>query len=392
MGCVGGAGKSVEARFVAQHLGGDLLEDRHEGLVRRNLGGRHHQLPHQFRRQVGLLGHGGGEEAVYVVDHLLLVHAGQGADVAGELGVARIDPVEHPGLGHYADVDGRSGGAERMGLVGQVALQVTVHPVDQPGHLDGGVDPLDAVRDGGVHLGAGDPHLEEGGAPRHQVDRLPLPLDAAGLPDERHIGIQQAVVRHPLGAEQRSRLLVRGEHRHQVSGEWSHGPDPGHRVDHGGHGGLHVARSEPDQVAVLQDRIPRVGLPGGQVSGRLGVQVPGEHQRGPAARSGNPDDEVGSLGGRTHPLHIGDPQVGQPGGDQIGHGPLVTGRVGRRGADQLPGELEHLVAAVAQVRAEAVLGAGPGHTGASVLSLHAAASRRTPSVIWSRSAASEMRT
>ena len=66
-------------------------------------------------RRIGIVGHGGGQEPVDVVDQLPLLHPRQRADVAGELGVTRVYAIEDPGLGHDAYVDGGAGGAEGIG-------------------------------------------------------------------------------------------------------------------------------------------------------------------------------------------------------------------------------------------------------------------------------------
>ena len=60
----------------------------------------------------------------------------------------------------------------------------------------------------------------------------------------------------------RARFLVSREDGHQFSGEGAGGLDCRQCVDHGGYRGLHIARSQPEEVPVPQYRIPRIGLPG----------------------------------------------------------------------------------------------------------------------------------
>ncbi len=191
-----------------------------------------------------------------------------------------------------------------MRLVGDPLFELAVHPVDEPRHLDSCVYTFDPIRDAGVHLGPGHFHLEEGGAAGDDVNRLPFPVYAARLTDDRNIRGQVAVLGQPFRTFDTARFFIGGEHQLQLPRKPTRLGDGRPGVDHGGDRGLHIARSETDQLAIPLDRLPGVGLPGRHVTRRLGVEVAGEHQTPPGPVTDDMDDEIGPGLIESHRLDL----------------------------------------------------------------------------------------
>ena len=104
---VGRAGEDADGSLVAEHDPARVAERRDELVRRVDLGRRHPDLEVELGVELGIVGRGVAQEALEVLDERLARHAGQRADVAGELGLARVDAVEDAGARHDADVHGR---------------------------------------------------------------------------------------------------------------------------------------------------------------------------------------------------------------------------------------------------------------------------------------------
>ncbi len=205
VGRVRRAGKRGELGLFVQNVCGGALDGAHDRLVRADLGGGDVRLEDELRVELGIIGPGPLEKRLDVGLDLLAAHAGQRPDVAGELGLARVDAVEDARARHHADVHRRPEPAEGMPVVRERVPELAVHPLDEPRHRHRRVDRREAVGDGRVHLRPADPHLEQRRAARDEVDRLPLAHDAAGLADHRRVGLEQPGLGEPAGALMRSR-------------------------------------------------------------------------------------------------------------------------------------------------------------------------------------------
>ena len=187
-----------------------------------------------------------------------------------------------------------------------------------------------------------DPHAEQSGPARDEIDRLPFAGDAARLPDDGRVPCEMAVLGQPSRAAQRAGLLVGGEHKPQA-------PEPrtgtGERdagEDHPGHRAFHVSRAEPPELAVLRHRVPGVVLPGVEVAGGLRVEMPGEQECPPApgADLGDHVRPVRLVG--KHP-DVGDSVAHELLLDEEGDGALIARRVDARRRHERAGELQQLV-------------------------------------------------
>src|SRR5581483_4506850 len=105
-----------------------------------------------------------------------------------------------------------------------------------------------------MHLRSADAHPEATHTTGDEVQALPIALPSARLADEARVGSLQPW-RNELRAERTPRLFVGGECEHYVTCQRPCGcADCEHAEGHRRDGGLHVARSEPVQVAVANVR------------------------------------------------------------------------------------------------------------------------------------------
>ena len=178
-----------------------------------------------------------------------------------------------------------------------------------------------------MRLRADDTDPEERGATRDEIDRLPLARDSARLSEDGRVPCEVAVVREPLRAVDRSRLLVGGEHDAQASRLGAGAGQGDARVQHPGDGGLHVGGPEAPQLAVDRCRIPRIVLPGVEVARGLGVEVARDDERSAGFRA-EVDDDVRAVRLACEDIHGSDVVARELLLDAQGSGPLVARWVG----------------------------------------------------------------
>ncbi len=222
-------GKTPTGRSSPSTIPLACAQRRDERVRRVDLGRRKPELEVELGVELGLLCGRVAQQARDVLLDGLALHARQRADVAAELGLAGVDAVEDARPGGDADVHGRERRAVRSS---QAAEQLTVHPVDESRHLHRRVHGGQAIGDARVHLRPAHAHLEEGGAARDRVDRLPLADDPARLAEQRRVAGQPAGVGEPLTSEARAGLLVGGEHERHAAALEAALLERGQREDH----------------------------------------------------------------------------------------------------------------------------------------------------------------
>ncbi|MDE0187626.1 MAG: hypothetical protein OXN80_00845 [bacterium] len=306
---VGGAGEDNRIQALSQHMGGGVLDSADHRVVEGNLGGFDATDDLQLRLKPWIVGPRVIQEPLQVGRDALGGHPRHQTDVASEPRVSRVHAVVDPCLRQDTHIHGGTEAPQMVGLVGEIVLHLGVHPLDEPSHLNRGIDRVEPVGDAGVHLGALHMDVEEQPAPGDHPDVLPLGQHPAGLADDGRVPVQVAFRRHPLGTQGRACFLVGGEHQLELARPSLDAGQRRRRVHHGGHRHLHVPRAQSVKVAVPYHRIPGVGLPAGHVPGGLGVEVARQDEVATLSGAGNPHHQIGAFGHGRQLGYVGHTQL-----------------------------------------------------------------------------------
>ena len=137
-------------------------------------------------------------------------------------------------------------------------------------------------------------HQQSGYTAAHKVQVVPVIGDTAWLTDDNRIGVEVHGTNDVLCAILCAVFFVCREEQTKPPSQWRVLQQALSGDEHGGHGTLHVSRSEPVETITVDGRGEGVNAPDGIADG-FGVDVPIEHQVAASCAEVDSGEKVGAV-------------------------------------------------------------------------------------------------